>query len=281
MTLQEIVVAVLLSLISLVVGALVNRYYASRRKISIVVPSLFNLVDLSRVAADKVQILYANKPIESLWVIRIVVQNSGNADITEEMVQILPRVSFGEATSIIDVEPTHTSSESDAEALVVDNRLVDIKINYLRRGRESAFQILAHAARGSAIDPNDIRIEQGLIENADLGIYNFLTAAVPSVLQQPYKILRKQRKLVARVYIVLSSLLVVFGVTSILASGIRGWPEEVATTPLLEGIVQLILPKRPLVGVLLIFYGFLLIVPSVYLLRRQHYLELFARDDHS
>ena len=180
----DILITFLVSVISIIIGALVTRHYSARRRLELVIPSFLDVVALSHVAKDKIQVLYQGMHIKSLWVLRVVIQNRGNFDIEQRMVRAFPRINLGAFARIIDIEPVHLDRESLVELSVEDERYAVLKIDYLQRRRQAAFQIVAHSAGGAVLRPDDIVLENGIIENTTVSLKNLLACGFTGKLER-------------------------------------------------------------------------------------------------
>lgn len=269
MTLPDIGPSIVIAILSLILGALITRYYATRRRINIVVPSAFNLVDLSRVAKEKIQILCNNKPIENLWVVRIVIQNRGNIDVESSAIRANPTLSFGESIEIIDIEQRHVGEENQVKATIRDTRFAEFKIDYLKRREQAAFQILVHSPKGDNFSPKDLSVAAGIIDNTDIHLANLAAGAMPATFTGVAKVIRKYRKLIGWAYLLLSLILILVGITDLYDPSLLNLSKTTQST--------FPVPSR-WKGTIPLVYGLVLLMPTILLIRKLRYLDLFSKD---
>jgi len=198
-------------IITIIIAVIVTRYYSTRRILNLVIPSIFDIIDISRIAKEKIQILYKNNRIESLWVIRVVLQNSGNFDIEKNMVHIAPQIDFGNSVKVIDVEPIYTDSESEINAEISEEGFCIFNIGYLKRRKQSAFQILVHTQCGKSIDYKDISLNQGVIENTDIRLIN-LKRGFPTLFMKPASFFFVHRRTAAIILLAFTCLIIFNGI---------------------------------------------------------------------
>lgn len=256
---------IVVAILSLILGALVARHYSTRRILAIVIPSLFDIVDLSRVAKDKIKVLYQDKPIGSLWVIRVVIQNQGNYDLEKKLVRSEPKVSLGDFAIAIDVEPVNIDKEASIQTTIEEGKFITFHINYLQRGKQAAFQVLAHTTKGFDLKPNDIILDRGIIENTDVRLVNLLTGGFRGVTESLYCFIRERLKLFAWAYIIIGCAFVIYGLINAIYPDIVtliGMPHP--TT--IETVPRVVFP---------IIIGFLFIFPMYHILRRHRYIGIF------
>ena len=264
MTLTQIIITVVVALISLFLGGAITRYYSSRRNLALVVPSLFDVIDLRRVAKEKIQILYNQKNIQSLWVVRFLVQNRGNADIQKSMVRRCPYVSFGDKAVAIDVEPVSLPEDAIVNATIGETGTVSFSIEYLKRHSQAAFQILVHSETEAWLSAGDIVADTGLIENTKVDFVNLMSGGFPHFMDRTSEIVRLHRKVIIGIYMFLSIGFILFGVFALVQ------PFFSRYFPVLKSTCQ---PASRAVGILL--NGCFLLLPTWYIWRKFRYLAVF------
>jgi hypothetical protein len=165
MTAKEILITIILSLFSIVITIIITRHYSYRSCIAIIIASVFDIIDLSKVAKDKIEIFYNKIPIEQLWIIRAILNNQGNIDINSDMVHNPPSLRLIEDARIIDAENISNDNINKVDSFIMNEKSVVFNINYFQRRNLLAFQILVHTNKGISLKPDDIILSKGIIEN--------------------------------------------------------------------------------------------------------------------
>ena len=266
MTTYEVGLVVLVGILMLVLGSLVTRHYSMRRSLVLVIPSVIDVVDLSRIAKEKIEVLYQGVRIESLWVIRVLIRNRGNVDIEKGMVRSNPRIDVGELAKAIDVEPVDESESSSIQSSIEEDRYVAFEINYLPRKAQAAFQVLAHTPNGFDLDPSAITLDRGIIQNTDLDLVN-LSVPVPGFWGILIRHVRRRRKIVLWAYMIFGSACIVL--SPLVAIYYQHIPKLLGTPQ------PTTRPKAIFSAAFLFLYGIAVIVPFSYFLRKYRYMEPF------
>jgi len=280
MTLGELSVTIIVGIVTLLLGALISRHYALRSRLTVYVPSLFNLVSMSSVSSGKVSIVSDGRPLYSLWVIRAIVRNDGNHDITEKLVRSSPSLDLGPSAKIIDVLPVHISPESRVDALPTADSTLAFQISYLKRGSYSGFQVIVTTPQGGRIDAADLSLDPGLIENTKVKLDNVVGGFVPNIMRYPTKWLMRRNAIVPWAGYLLALAMVAMGAFVLIAPYI---PESIRIgipfCPSVRPTVTLWTRSLIPVGIFGIVYGAFLFLYSFYLQRRVKYLNLFREED--
>lgn len=263
---HDLTVTIVVGAICLILGALATRYYAARRRFLIIIPTMIDLVRVSRIAKEKIQILYKGRAVESLWVVRLVLQNRGNLDIDASLVRTPPHIQLAPSVKLIDVEPVHVKGHDSITARLEGEDKVTFDIDYLQRKQQAAFQLLVHAESGKTLRPVDIVCDSGTIANTTTSFTNLMSSPVPDVFRSMEQLLRRNRKTIIRLYFVISFGLMCAGVFMVL----HPWVIQNYDFPLLGTR-----SPRKVVAITTLIYGILLFFPTMFSFKRMRYLELF------
>ena len=263
---HDLVITIVVGVISLILGALATRYYAARRRFSVIIPSMVDLIKISRIARERIRILYKDREVEALWVVRLVLQNRGNLDIDASLVKTSPSIQLAPSLKLMDVEPVHIKDHNSITARLHGEDKVIFDIDYLQRKQQVAFQLLVHTESGKTLRAADIVCDSGTITDTITSFTNLVSNSMPDIFRSIEQFLRLGRKTIIRAYFVLSLGLICAGVLMLLHPwvvqnyGFRLFGTQ--SPPRVAGIATLI-------------YGMILLFPTMFAFRRLRYLDLF------
>jgi hypothetical protein len=258
--------AVAFSLAALVVGGLITRYFSTRRRLIVAIPSAFDLVRVSKIAQTRVQIQFDGNTIERLWVVRIVLRNCGNRDIEESMVRSPIVVTISDPMNAIDLECVYQSSSNEISTSILDSHTIEFTPVFLRRRSSAAYQILVIGNLNQPLDPACIECDLGTIVDTSTKCITMFDK-VPAItrLTQDHKLF------------VVNSLLPALLISSVLATMIGCY---LILKPILFPVFDLPLISLPeehmQIGIALVITGFFYSVPTYALWRRWRYTSLFS-----
>ncbi len=155
----------ILYIISIVITCLVTWIYASRRKLLFAIPSVFRLIDVGRLTNKQIKLLYGDKEIQSIHIVRMVLSNIGNHDIAKNAIHTAPRFDFGPDAHILDAKVLNTSEYTNGITTIVDNHILQFDIDFLQRKQSIAYQILLELKTDAEIDLSRAALVPGVIEN--------------------------------------------------------------------------------------------------------------------
>jgi hypothetical protein len=266
MTVTEIEITIAVGLIMMLLGAVATRHYSSRRRINFIMPSLIDVVNISHLVKDNIKIYYRDVPIQSLWVLRLIVKNNGNFDINKDMIRNLPKLTFKDSVKIIDIEPVIYDDNALISGLRSSETSIDFDIEFLKRGKQTAFQILFHTVDDSRVRMDDIKLSEGVIENTTVKLIKLGTTVIP----YPFSRLvgsGHKRILIFVLMLIIGSLF--FAIMGILA--LFGHQQYLVPPPTKD----LSTKDNIFMGLFFIVYSFMFAVPAILLLRRYRYIKIF------
>lgn len=216
---NENFVAAFFYLLSIVITIFITRHYSFRSALKIILTSIINLFDLSKFEKWKLDVLLNGKAVESLWVIKIILENCGNSDLIKTMECKPIKLTFPKNFEICDIK-IGKIDKNEIEASF-DGDSIEIKIQYFKRKSIIPLQILATMKKAMKIDPNDIKLADGLIINTKINLIDFVNKrnlfikSVFPFLDNKDKI-DKLYKFFLHIYFILGIYIIIIGVISIL-----------------------------------------------------------------
>ncbi len=271
MSLTTIILTLSITLISIILTAIISRHYAMRSKLYFIIYSIVDLVKLSRIAKDKVQILYNAQPVDSLSVIRIVIENHGYIDISKDQMRSKPKIKFINSAKVIDIEEVDKNVENEIiPEIDLENNEIYFDLIYIKRKEKTAFQILVHKEKGEPIEYKDLTFYKGTIKNTDVRFLNLEAVRFPKYVDNFFEILRKHPKIITIFYIGFSLYFLFKGISYIIYSIVNfniydfiglDTPEKISIS----------------LGILFIFTSFTVLFPILWLYRRLKYRTIFYK----
>lgn len=132
--------AILLSIISILIGFLISFFFSERRRLTIVYLGEKNLANISNIS-KKLTLLYNKEDITSLYVTELLFCNNGNKDIKLEYTREAPHIILDNNRKILDVFLLNPSFNSKIN-FKIDNNIVYFEVEYLKKDHKGAVQIL-------------------------------------------------------------------------------------------------------------------------------------------
>jgi len=191
-----------ISFLSIIIGIIVSRYYSSRRKIKFYIHSIYDIIDTEIFNKKKLQFYYDSKEIKSIWIVRAIIRNEGNVDIDYKQVRHPPKLYFKPTAKILDVVESYPGSNSIIFNLDENTNSIEFDIQYIRRREHLAFQVLINS-ENNMVYYDDIRIEEGIIDNTDIAIVNLAKSPLSQIDARTVHVF-KNRWMISLLYFTLS-----------------------------------------------------------------------------
>ncbi len=273
MQIHEAIATFGLSLASVVATWFFARHYAFRRRIDIILFSAINIVNLAKVSKEKIDIRYKGQHLENLWILKFVLGNAGNIDITEAMIRREISLCLVEGIQVLDVEIVSQSAEMDVR-LVFDDEKISLQPTYLPRRSTAAFQAIVHATAGRRLALGIIAMTRGVIENTGIRFEDLRAGVVTGAIGSFRHFVVRHRKLVKNVYWVLTSLVIAGGLGTMLLPYLpdllRLDSSKVETLPPSVGLT---------LGVVFLVFGLFLLSLTLTLHRLMRFQDLFGYEN--
>jgi len=269
----SIFINIIITFTTIILTALITRYYAFRSKLYFVIFSIFDLVKLSSIAKEKVQIIYNSQPLDYLSIIRFLIKNSGNVDINKEQIRSKPILKFKNSTKVIDIEEVENKDNNRINPIINSkNGEIQFDIEYIKRKNLIAFQILAYKDNGKSVEYNDIEFSKGIITNTDIKLLNYEAERFPRYILKILNIIFRYPKLILFFYFLFLIFLVFKGVSYMLYFyySFNIYKYIGVNTPNDISISN---------GIIFILLGLMVLFTTVYLSKRLKYREIFYKND--
>ena len=127
---DSVITTIILFILSIIITVLITKYYSFRSKLNIILTSIIDLVKISVLARGKVKILYNNEEVKSLSVIRIVIENQGNTDLSEEQVKIAPSIKFMPKIKVISIDDVSKTDKSNVLTDIISENEIKFHLKF-------------------------------------------------------------------------------------------------------------------------------------------------------
>jgi len=145
-------------------------YYSSMRKrLDITILSIWQWVNVDNIAKGKISITYDGKVARSLWSCKLVLENKGNFDITEQMVRSPIAIGFPDYIEVLGAKVT-PGHGSEGNLSIDQGKQVKINIKFLPRRKHVAIQLVLNLKDDKFLSRKDLNINPGIIENTEVKV---------------------------------------------------------------------------------------------------------------
>jgi hypothetical protein len=267
---ETIIITAIFFLLSILLTIVITKHYSSRSELNIIIASILDLVRISSDAKDKIKVLYNNEEVKSLSVIRLVIENQGNNDISEDQVKVFPSLRFINNVKIINVDEISKGNKSNVQTKVIGDNEIQFHFKFLSRKNKCAFQILVHNEEGFTTSIRDLSFYEGVIKNTRLKFTNYDVSDLPSMIARMNHFIQTNYKAITVVYSLISFILFSLGVFMLINLVFPNTVKLIDSSnrPTIENILSVIL---------LWFLSFFLIAPILVAYRRIRYRMLFSK----
>lgn len=208
---ETIIITVIFFVLSIIITILITRYYSFRSNFNIILSSIVDLVRISFLAKDKVKILYNDKEVKSLSVIRMIFENEGNIDVSEEQVKKAPSLKFLNDVKIISIDEINATDKSNISFDIISENEIHFNINFLGRKSRNAFQILVHKDNDFSTTHKDLSFDEGIIKNTNIKFIDYESDKIPSLIFKIAFFLQSKPIIINLLYSFMSGFLFITG----------------------------------------------------------------------
>lgn len=265
---ENLLVTLLVSAMSVVTGGVLTWWFTSRRRIDFAVISAIEALRLSMVPKERLEVIFNGQSLHSLWVVRVVLHNRGNLDVSRNLVREAPSLGFPLQCVILDASQLNADKGAAIAVTQSDHNLA-FDIEFLPRGARVAFQILLRSDEKIEALGGSLNLKPGTIENTKISTVNTVSGRLGGTMSRLGRFIRRHPMAIVYIYLLSGLAIIVWATLSLIvpAQGLH-----------LYGLAEI--PFRPLRKTApMLANGLLMTLLSLYMWRLVRYRDLFQSDD--